>query len=168
MYDWYLLGVPVDAKSITSRKRPSDESLEDPRPAKFCKVSGYQDYVRSLLINYCSMTSEDITLRYLFGKANIQVAAVNHYYTRIPVTEYWVDEANKRLRDSRFGEICKLTLQRNITKLCQNLMSVNNAMQNSALAHGKNYGSKALRSFESRYSYKTRPVGLCILRSKLL
>eukprot|EP00105_Crassostrea_gigas_P029744 XP_011451771.1 PREDICTED: uncharacterized protein LOC105345344 [Crassostrea gigas] len=88
-------GVPVDAESIPSRKRPSDESLEDPRPAKFRKVPGYQDYVRSLLINYCSMTSEDIALRYLFGKANIQVAAVDHYYTRIPVTEYWVDEANK-------------------------------------------------------------------------
>lgn len=73
MYDLYLLGVPVDAENIPSRKRLSDESLEDPRPAKFRKVPGYQDYVRSLLINYCSMTSQDIALRYLFGKANIQV-----------------------------------------------------------------------------------------------
>lgn len=45
-------------------------------------------------------------------------------------------------------------------------MSVNNALQNSALAHGKNYESKALKSFESRYSCKTRPVGLCISKSK--
>lgn len=41
-------------------------------------------------------------------------------------------------------------------------MFVNNALQNSALAHGKNYESKALKSFESRYSCKTRPVGFCI------
>lgn len=139
------------------------------------------------------MTSEDIAVRYLFGKANIHVAAVDHYYTRIPVTEYWVDEANQvteadvrrieketrqqtssklwfrhrswRLTASRFGEICKLTSRRNITKLCQNLMSVNNALQNSALAHGKNNESNALKSFESRYSCKTRPVGLCISKS---
>uniref|UniRef100_K1P1G8 Uncharacterized protein n=1 Tax=Magallana gigas TaxID=29159 RepID=K1P1G8_MAGGI len=66
-------GVPMDAVSIPSRIRPFDESLEEPRPAKFRKVPGYQDNVRSLLINYFSMTSEDVALRYFFGKANIQV-----------------------------------------------------------------------------------------------
>lgn len=37
MYDLYLLGVPVDAENIPSSKRPSDESLENLRPAKFRK-----------------------------------------------------------------------------------------------------------------------------------
>lgn len=58
------------------------------------------------------MTSEDITLRYRFGKANIQVAAVDHYYTRIPVTEFWVDEdeANK-VTKADVGRINKETRQ---------------------------------------------------------
>lgn len=38
-------GVPVDAENIPSRKRSSEKSLEDPRPAIFRKVPGHQDYV---------------------------------------------------------------------------------------------------------------------------
>ena len=67
--------------------------LEDPRPAKYRNLGGYNDYVRNSVLNFCSHTSIDIALRHIYPKADIQQASSDHNYLQETFTEYWVDEA---------------------------------------------------------------------------
>lgn len=39
--------------------------LDDPRPDKLRNWQGYEDHVRNSVVNYCSKTSKDLTMRYL-------------------------------------------------------------------------------------------------------
>ncbi|KAJ8301832.1 hypothetical protein KUTeg_020819 [Tegillarca granosa] len=134
-------GSPVKVKNIPSKKKFSDKLLEDPRPNKYRNMSGYKDFVRNAVTNYCSNTSKDIAFRYLYEKADIESAVRDHDYLDVPFSEYWVDRAlpvsknsaadieiqtrsqNRsrkwfnerrwRLIASRFGEITKITTRRN-------------------------------------------------------
>ena len=54
--------------------------LDDPRPAKYRKMEGYQDRVRNILINYTAKTSEDLAFKYLHKKANVQVLLYSLWY----------------------------------------------------------------------------------------
>lgn len=45
------------------------------------------------MINYSATTSQDLALRYMFPRANIQATGMDHDYLQIPFTEYWVDSA---------------------------------------------------------------------------
>ena len=74
------------------RKRKSEINLCDPRPAKFIGLSGYNDLVRNNIINYCSLNSSDIAMRYIYPKADIQSAVHDHSYLPLDFTEYWVDQ----------------------------------------------------------------------------
>ena len=68
-----------------------DSKLDDPRPAEF-RQPGYTDHVRSTIINYCSNTS-NITMRYLWDKADMQSASKDHDYLKLPANESTVDRA---------------------------------------------------------------------------
>ncbi|KAJ8316759.1 hypothetical protein KUTeg_005705 [Tegillarca granosa] len=107
-------------------------------------MSGYNDFVRNAVTNYCFNTSKDIAFRYLYEKADIESAVRDHDYLDVRFTEYWVSKNsaadieiqtrfqnrsrkwfNKRrwrLTASRFGEITKITTQRNKEKLCESLL----------------------------------------------
>ncbi|XP_078331975.1 uncharacterized protein LOC144625336 isoform X3 [Crassostrea virginica] len=88
-------GKPIKAEDLPSkRKLNKDELLEDPRPAKYRRNEGYNDFVRSALINYCAHTSQDIALRYNYGSANIQIASMDHDYLELPLTERIIDHGN--------------------------------------------------------------------------
>ncbi|KAK6181859.1 hypothetical protein SNE40_009637 [Patella caerulea] len=67
--------------------------FEDPRALKYKKVAGYEDHVRNCTINYCSNFTRDITLRFLFPKADLQAAVLDHDYLDQHFTEYWVDNS---------------------------------------------------------------------------
>ena len=71
-----------------------ENRLADPRPAHLRNMPGYNDYVRSLVLNYCAAYQEDLTMRYLYPGADIQTAVEDHAYLVLPFTEYWVDRAN--------------------------------------------------------------------------
>lgn len=73
-------------------KRKSTVNLADPRPLKFRKLAGYNDFVRNNVINYCSRTSHDLAMRYIYPKANLQAAVHDHAYLERSFTEYWVDK----------------------------------------------------------------------------
>ncbi|XP_069103806.1 uncharacterized protein [Argopecten irradians] len=133
-------GAPVTAEDLPSKRKTGDDFLEDPRPPKYRNTEGYNDFVRHCIINHCSATSQDIAMRYLYGRANIQVATLEHDYTSLPFTEYWLESAVQvtekqakiieestrnqssskawhserawRLTASRFGEILKMTHRR--------------------------------------------------------
>ena len=66
----------------------------DPRPEKYRNMDGYNALVRSNIINYCAHTNSDLTMRYLYSKADIQAASQDHDYCVLPLTEYLVDRAN--------------------------------------------------------------------------
>ena len=45
------------------------------------------------MVNYCSATSMDISLRYIYPKANIQHAVLDHNYLEKSFAENWIDNA---------------------------------------------------------------------------
>ena len=83
-------GSPVKAEDTPGAVRLN---MADPRPAHLRNVPGYNDFVRNMVINYCSDTSHDLSMKYLYPKANLQAAAWDHAYVERPMTEYWVDKA---------------------------------------------------------------------------
>ena len=74
--------------------------LEDPRPMKYRNTPGYNDHVRNVIINYCSRSSKDIALRYIYRKADFQSASLDHDYLQLPFTQYCIDEAIKVIQVS--------------------------------------------------------------------
>ncbi|XP_021362744.1 uncharacterized protein LOC110456373 [Mizuhopecten yessoensis] len=186
-------GAPVAAEELPSKRKTGDDFLEDPRPQKYRNTEGYNDFVRNCIINHCSATSQDVAMRYLYRRANIQVAALDHDYTPLPFTEYWVDSAVQvtetqvsiieettrsqssskiwykerawRLTASRFGEVCKMTHRRNIQKLCSSLLNTNKTYS-EGMSHGKNYEAKAMAAFEKKMQIKTKKAGFFIYVQK--
>ena len=55
--------------------------LDDPRPEKFRNIAGYNDHVRSTVINCITLTSHDLAIRYLYPKADLQAAVHDHKYS---------------------------------------------------------------------------------------
>ena len=73
----------------------SKELLNDPRQPQLRNLPCYEDHVRSTVINYCSNTGHDLTMRYLYEKADLRAAVHDHRYMSTPFTEFWVDSALK-------------------------------------------------------------------------
>ncbi|XP_052080749.1 uncharacterized protein LOC127718734 [Mytilus californianus] len=85
----YYNGAPVKIEKLAKRK--PTEILEDPRPQKYRNMEGFTDHVRHTMINFCSQSSQDLTLRYIFPAADIETAQLDHDYLSLPFAEYWVD-----------------------------------------------------------------------------
>ncbi|XP_071093600.1 uncharacterized protein [Haliotis cracherodii] len=182
------LKITVTAAELPSERKWSQLKLEDPRPHKYRQMSGYNDHVRNMMTNYCSKSSHNIALRYLYPKADVQTAAEDHHYLKQPFTEYMVDtalkvsgesakdieaatkdksrspgwhtERNWRLTASRFGEVTKITNRRN-KKLCKPIVSTK-ILSCKPVIHGKQYEKRALSKFESLYNIKTKKAGLFV------
>ncbi|XP_046542946.1 uncharacterized protein LOC124253250 [Haliotis rubra] len=92
-------GSPVKAESLPSKRKWSDKMLEDLRPPKYRRMAGFDDHVRNMMVNFCSATSEDLALRYLHPKADLQTAVKDHDYLDKPFSEYWVDRALQVTKD---------------------------------------------------------------------
>ncbi len=60
---------------------------DDPRPSKFRGQPWMQDMINMNTVNYCNFTGRDVSWRYKFKKADIQSAAEDHWYERLPFTE---------------------------------------------------------------------------------
>ncbi|VDI42211.1 Hypothetical predicted protein, partial [Mytilus galloprovincialis] len=116
-------------------------------------------------------------------------AAKDHDYCTMPLTEHWIDRANKvtqsdvdlierstrlqscspkwleerrfRLTASTFGEICKVTSRRNTDKFCHSLFYGSN-IQSKALSHGKNYEAKALKAFNLKFDKNAKRCGFYV------
>lgn len=68
--------------------------LADPRPMKYRNMPGYSDHVRNVVLNYCASTSMDIGLRYIYQKADLRQAQLDHDYLQRPLfAEHWIDQA---------------------------------------------------------------------------
>ncbi|XP_062598965.1 uncharacterized protein LOC134260414 [Saccostrea cucullata] len=89
----YYSGSPMKAESLPSKRKFTESMLEDPRPAKYRNMASYNDYVRSVMINYCSSSSMDIALRYNYSKAYMQAASKDHDYLQNPLLEHWIDNS---------------------------------------------------------------------------
>ena len=73
--------------------RPFRTESGDPRPLQRRNEPGFADRARNHVLNYCAHTQKDITMRFLYRKADIQASAADHNYTKLPITEHWVDSA---------------------------------------------------------------------------
>ena len=79
-------GSPVRAEKLG--KRASEEY--DPRPQKYRNMPGYKDFVYNAIINFCSNTSIDVTLRHqmpIERKANLADAELHHDYLKEPLVQ---------------------------------------------------------------------------------
>ena len=72
-YKKIFLFLLVKAENISRTKRLNDDHFEDPRSVHLRNVTGYEDRVRNMIINYCSWKSDNLAYRYLIPKADIQV-----------------------------------------------------------------------------------------------
>lgn len=68
-----LLGEAVEAEDIPTKKQDTEEFLDDPRPQKYRNMAGYNDFVRNQVTNFCAVASSNMSFRYLYQKADIQV-----------------------------------------------------------------------------------------------
>ncbi|XP_076078325.1 uncharacterized protein LOC143048513 isoform X2 [Mytilus galloprovincialis] len=140
----------------------------------------------------CSILKNDngIFLSGVVGAAmKKKAAAKDHDYCTMPLTEHWIDRANKvtqsdvdlierstrlqscspkwleerrfRLTASTFGEICKVTSRRNTDKFCHSLFYGSN-IQSKALSHGKNYEAKALKAFNLKFDKNAKRCGFYV------
>nr|CAB3263320.1 uncharacterized protein LOC108950671 [Phallusia mammillata] len=172
----------------TSKLFPSHwKEHDDPRPQRFRNMPGYQDFVRSTVINYCSKSSKDISIRHIYGSADLKTATVDHDYFVLPFHEYWVEKSLKvseteakvierrtvmqseckewhlqrewRLTASRFGDIINITDRRDMSKLCTSMYSTAN-IQSNAIIHG--YESIGLTKFSEDSGIAVLSCGLFI------
>ncbi|XP_041354664.1 uncharacterized protein LOC121372425 isoform X2 [Gigantopelta aegis] len=164
--------------------------MSDPRPVEFRDQPGFEDRARNCIINYCSNTNQDLTMKYLYEKADIQTAANDHHYLALPLTEYWVDkslhvtevsarileintrgqaqcrlwhsERKWRITASRFGEICNATERRNRQRLCECIVFPT-SLSTPPIIHGKQYESVAIHFFESFNGVNVNKCGLYVI-----
>lgn len=92
-YFWskLVLGTPQKAESLPGRKC---SAVFDPRPQKQNHVDKNMK-LHSLMVNYVYDTNHDLSLRYVFPRADLQTAANDHDYLERPFTEFWVINRNK-------------------------------------------------------------------------
>jgi hypothetical protein len=184
-------GTPLKAEDLPGN-RPTDE-FQDPRPPAFRNCANYTDHVRNTVVNYCSKTSKDLAIRYIWGKADVQTAGSDHDYLHRPLLEQWVDNAQHispeqidtierktrlqadnhtwreqrlwRVTASRFGEVCKLTARRNMSKFCKSFITSSN-LHSKPIIHGKQYEETARKKFEAKTGLKVQRCGLYICHQK--
>lgn len=186
---YFISGSPVKAQNMRLQSKRNELNLDDPRPMQFRNQAGYQDHVRSHIINYIANTGEDLAIRYMYEGADIQAAAADHDYCALPFTEHWVDNRNQlsmkqaaeieaksrkqtksvlwfserewRITASSFGRVCRITKRCNRDKLCSSLLHTSN-LSTAPLRHGRRYESVAISKFQEEYNLSVRPSGLCI------
>ena len=109
IYIYFDSGSPVKAENVSSERKHLESILEDPRPPKYRNMAGYNDKVRNSVINFCAHTFMDMAPRYIYPKANIQQASIDHNYLRKPFTEYWIDtaQAASSFQDYTITFVCK-------------------------------------------------------------
>nr|XP_011451676.2 uncharacterized protein LOC105345270 [Crassostrea gigas] len=78
-------GSPVKVENL-SRKRKSENILDDPRPEKRKNMEGFEDRVLNILVNYTAKSSANIAYRYLFKRADLKSAVHDHDYLSLPFT----------------------------------------------------------------------------------
>jgi hypothetical protein len=86
-----VLGTPQKAESLPGLHC---STIYDPHPQRDSRVDKNLK-LQALMVNYVYETKHDVNLRYIFPKANLQVAVQDHDYLERPFTEFWVIERNK-------------------------------------------------------------------------
>ncbi|VDI46737.1 Hypothetical predicted protein [Mytilus galloprovincialis] len=159
-------GSPVKAEKLPTKRKLAPVYLADPRPLKYRNCPGYNDHIKNTVTNFCSVSSMDLSIRYLYEKADIQVTQSDvdliERSTRLQsCSPKWLEERRWRLTASTFGEICKVTSRRNTNKFCHSLFYGSN-IQSKALSHGKNYEAKALKAFNLKFDKNAKRCGFYV------
>ena len=180
-------GSPVKAEDLGGAGKKA--KLEDPRHEEDKNNPSYQAHVYNTVVNYVASSNKDLVIRYLYPKADLQQAALDHDYCSLPFLEHWVDSANKvtqreaidieqktrhqskcrrwleereyRVTASKFGDVCLATSQRNMEKLCKSILFSKNLCTASVI-HGRQYESVAIEHFEKQSGKKVKPCGLFV------
>jgi hypothetical protein len=176
-------------KSEQLKEEHASKLLFDPRPLEYRNMTGYSDFVRNHLINFVASSQCDISLRYLYPRANIQAAEDDHDYCRLPFLQHWIVRGNTvfaesakeiekntklqhrsalwhyerrwRITASNFGSVISCTSRRNKAKLCEVLFKSSFA-GNKATNHGLKYEKVAIQMLEKHLGMKVTSCGLFI------
>lgn len=71
-------------------KRKSHTLDDDPRPKKYRNMPGKSDRLYALMVNYTCAHGQDLNLRYMYKRADLQTAVKDHDYFSVPYTHLWV------------------------------------------------------------------------------
>ncbi|XP_050388704.1 uncharacterized protein LOC126807882 [Patella vulgata] len=179
-------GSPVKSENFPASKQPC---LDDPRPSAHRNKPGFEADVRNRVYNYCSTEQTDLTVKFLYPKADILTAVKDHDYLMLPFTQYWVDsyfqikeaEAIKleaatrrqslclkwhdarewRLTASRFGDVMHMTARRNIDKLCESICFPP-VLSGPPVIHGLKFETVACKSFEEKTGFIVSKCGVFV------
>ncbi len=160
-------------------------------PGAQIKHPQYNDRVRNMLINFKAQSGIHTSYLDIVtpAKADIQAASEDHWYCKLPLTHYtvdtlcitsqkdaetlekktrkqalsqlWRDERKIRLTASRFGEICKLTEKKNISKLCDSLYG-EKTFKSEATEHGIKHEKIARKKLEEIEGITVQECGLYV------
>ena len=83
----------MKGEDLNRHSKRSRGHLADPRPTEFRNRVGYADHVRNTVINYVSATEDDVAIRYLYARADVQQANLEHSYCHLPMLQHQVDRA---------------------------------------------------------------------------
>lgn len=72
---FYTKCSPVKAEDLPMKRGLTDDYLTDPRPVKYRNNAGFPERAVNMVFNYCAMTSDNLTFRYLHSKADMKVLA---------------------------------------------------------------------------------------------
>lgn len=65
----------LKAKDQPMKRGLTNDYLTDPRPVKYRNNAGFPERAVNMVLNYCAMTSDNLTFRYLHSKADMKVLA---------------------------------------------------------------------------------------------
>lgn len=188
-------GSPLKAKNISMSGADDVTDFDfDPRPKKFQKHEGYNDYFRNVCLNFkgCS----EMPVFQLFPPANAKAVAHDHDYFEkshednfldlVNVTNideatcrvieqktrnqsssrHWKEERSKRLCSSSFGKICKATERCDKNKLAMSLTCSVELKGCKAVQHGRKYEKAAIEKYEQDKCVNVQKCGLFVSKTK--
>ncbi|XP_052790029.1 uncharacterized protein LOC128224265 [Mya arenaria] len=165
----------------------------DPRPQKFRKVDGYQDYFHNICMNFRGISKTPIFQT--FSPANIRAISNDHDYFEVShednfleqckitklsdkdrddiemytrgqnKNDRWFEEREKRIQSSNFHRVCTATERTDLHDLAKSFVRGKGLKPTEAMRHGIQYEKDAIHQYESKNNVKVKPCGIFVSKN---
>ncbi|KAK6178339.1 hypothetical protein SNE40_013138 [Patella caerulea] len=184
-----MKGSPLRTKNLSGVRGNVRPSIYDPRPGRLINSLKNEQNMRNMVLNRQGKSKWPVLQ--LYESANIRALAADHAYMELTMEDHflrtekvsciskaeiyeieqqtksqsacdrWTVERCKRITSSNFGNICKVTIKRDIDMLLRGLLQPVN-LKTKQTMYGRQYESVAVESFESLTNTTTKSCGLFV------